>query len=116
MAWRLTFRARVFGHLTAAAGWYEHEEPGLGRRFLTAVDALIAQIRREPLRYPSIYRGTRRALVPGFPYAVFFRVRDEGIVVVAVLHMKRDPDNWRLREALPGYRGAGQFRGSAQVC
>lgn len=116
MAWQLTFRTRVFGHLTAAAGWYEHEEPGLGRRFLTALDRLVVQIRQEPLRYPLIYRGTRRALVPGFPYAVFFRVHDEAIVVVAVLHMKRDPDNWRLREAAPGYSGTGRNSGNAHVC
>jgi plasmid stabilization system protein ParE len=115
VAWQLTFRARVAGHLTAAAGWYEDEDPGLGRRFLNAVDTLVIQIRQEPLRYPSIYRGTRRALVPGFPYAVFFLVRDEAIVVVAVLHTKRDPDNWRLREPAPGYGGASRISRTAPI-
>ena len=39
----------------------------------------------------------RRALLHTFPYAVYFRTSDEAVVVLAVLHLRRNPKVWRGR-------------------
>ena len=104
MARRLSFRRRVRGHLKDAAKWYEQQRPGLGRRFLKAVDEVLELIRQEPLRYSPVGRDTRRALVRPFAYSIFFRIKDDKVVVVGVLHDHRDPfERQLLREVGPRY-------------
>lgn len=104
MAFRLSFRRRVRGHVTRAAKWYEEQRLGLGRQFLTAVDKVLEQIRQQPLRHGLVGRGTRRAYVRPFSYSVFFRVKDDQVVVVGVLHDHRDPiERQLLREDCPIY-------------
>jgi plasmid stabilization system protein ParE len=77
--------------------WYEAQRPGLGREFLAAADTLANAIAQHPLRYPVVRRNTRRALMRRFPYAMYFRVYDEVIVVVACMHGRRNPRRWQLR-------------------
>jgi plasmid stabilization system protein ParE len=45
---------------------------------------------RGPTRYAIKFRDVRRALVRTFPYAVYFRLREDGLQIVAVLHQHRD--------------------------
>ena len=77
--------------------WYEAQRPGLGGEFLAAADTLISAIAQHPLRYPVARRNTRRALMRRFPYAMYFRVYDEVIVVVACMHGRRNPRRWQVR-------------------
>jgi hypothetical protein len=32
-----------------------------------------------------------------FPYAMYFRIYDEGVVVVACMHGRRNPRRWQVR-------------------
>jgi hypothetical protein len=41
----------------------------------------------------------RRCLSKSFPFAVLFRIRLDFIAVVAVMHLRRDPDYWKNRDA-----------------
>jgi plasmid stabilization system protein ParE len=47
--------------------------------------------------YPVVFVDLRRALVRRFPYAVFYEVEPERIVVYAVFHCSQDPDKWKAR-------------------
>jgi plasmid stabilization system protein ParE len=58
---------------------------------------LIDAIAEHPLRYPVVRRNTRRALLRRFPYAMYFRIYDDVIVVVACMHGRRNPRRWQLR-------------------
>lgn len=77
--------------------WYRERSPRLGNRFRDALDATIERIRQNPLGYQVLFRELRRALLRRFPYAVFFRCQDDVVVVVAVLHTRRDPAVWQSR-------------------
>ena len=44
--------------------------------------------------FPCVHGEVRRAVVSRFPYAVFYRVDPKRVVVLAVLHMARDPKLW----------------------
>lgn len=80
-----------------AARWYDDRQPGRGLPFLDAVDQVFERIRVAPMQFPMVSTGVRRALLHTFPYSVYFRVTNETITVLAVLHLRRDPRTWRAR-------------------
>jgi plasmid stabilization system protein ParE len=84
--------------LIDAQDWYENAAPGLGRRFRTAVDAIIQRMNAAPLQFPVIHKNARRALLRRFPYALIFVIEaDESLTVIACFHGSRDPAHWQKR-------------------
>ena len=77
--------------------WYQRQRVGLGEEFLAAVDAILCDISAHPKTHPVIHRETRRALLRRFPYAIFYRLYGETIIVVACMHGRRDPKRWKGR-------------------
>ncbi len=80
-----------------AYAWYEQRSLGLGLEFLRCLEAAILSIQRHPLMYPAMFADFRRALVRRFPYAVFYEVEAQRIVIYAVFHCSQDPDKWKAR-------------------
>lgn len=81
----------------AAFFWYESQRPGLGVEFIEQLRAAYDRIVHGPLAYQQLRSGIRRALLRRFPYGVFFAVENRTIVVLAVLHVSRDPAEWQRR-------------------
>jgi plasmid stabilization system protein ParE len=48
----LVLREAAFKDIDAAEGWYESKEPGLGGRFVDAVEHTLALIAENPQAYP----------------------------------------------------------------
>jgi toxin ParE1/3/4 len=82
-----------------AFDWYEAQRPGLGFAFRHAVDVAMAAAESNPEAYAILHRETRRILLPKFPYALYYRVVEENVVVVGCIHAKRHPRTWRSRGA-----------------
>ncbi len=81
-----------------ASDWYEGREPGLGGQFLDELKETFTRVRHMPLQFPDVGRNVRRALLRRFPYAVYFVLRNESrVVVIAVLHQRRNPSLWKKR-------------------
>ena len=92
------FTQRARAELIDAQDWYENEAPGLGRRFRTAVDAVIQRMSANPRQFPVVYRSIRRALLRRFPYALMFVIEaDESLTIIACFHGSRDPEHWQKR-------------------
>jgi plasmid stabilization system protein ParE len=94
---RLVLRPAARDDLEEAAGWYEAQRWGLGSDFLGRVDAAMESIMREPSLALEVGNGVRRALIRRFPYGIFFLQEEGMIVVLAVLHHRRDQRVWRQR-------------------
>lgn len=94
---RCVVRPAAAADIDEAFLWYEAQRPGLGLEFLTAAQNLMDAISANPLRYPVLLRNTRRGLLRRFPYAIYFRIYGEVIVVVACMHGRRDPRRWQVR-------------------
>jgi plasmid stabilization system protein ParE len=97
MARRFIVRPLAEADLEDAARWYDDERAGLSARFFSDVDRTFARIRELPFQFPPVASEVRRALLHTFPYAVYFRVSDQAVVVLAVLHLRRNPKIWRGR-------------------
>jgi len=83
--------------LIEAARFYEARRPGLGDRFLEAVDNTVAEIREHPSRWPIIGKADRRRFVGRFPYGVIYRDDPDEIVILTIMHLHRQPGYWRNR-------------------
>lgn len=90
-------RPAAAADIDAAALWYQRQRAGLGDEFLAVLRSTLEEVAQHPFRYPVIHRDTRRALMRRFPYAIFYRVYGETVVIVACLHGRRDPRRWMVR-------------------
>lgn len=97
MTRRFIVRPFAEADLEDAARWYEDERSGLSERFLSDVDRTFSRIAERPLQFPLVAGDVRRALLDTFPYAVYFRTPSDAVVVLAVLHLRRNPKAWRGR-------------------
>jgi plasmid stabilization system protein ParE len=95
--YRLIIRPEAETDLTEAYDWYESQLAGLGAEFLLVVEASLAAIQRNPKQYQVLHRGIRRALTRRFPFGIFYLIRRNMVIVLAVLHAKRDPQLWQQR-------------------
>ena len=95
--YRLEAEAAVEFDIESAFNWYETEEPGLGSEYLEQLRLVYRRILENPLGYGEQRSDIRRGLMRRFPYAVYFSVEDETILILAVLHTARDPAEWQLR-------------------
>lgn len=102
MTYNLLFLPEVEEDVIAGYVWYEGKSPGLGEEFLRIFYACAGELPRNPLLYLKVYKEFRRRLLRRFPYAVYFMVEDDQIVVFGLFHCARDPRTIRanLRERL----------------
>jgi toxin ParE1/3/4 len=93
----IRLRPEVEGDLLEASIWYEQQRTGLGADFLGAVDVTLSRISASPSAYPTVHESLRRALLPRFPFGVFYHFEASKIVVIAIFHCSRHPRYWRGR-------------------
>ena len=97
MTRKLVFRRVADAEFNEAALWYERQRDGLGLDLIEQVQNVIDRIAEDPLRYPIILRDIREAIVSRFPFAVYYHVKTDRIVILAVFHCSRDPSIWQSR-------------------
>jgi toxin ParE1/3/4 len=96
-AYRLVADPRVDLDVAATHQWYENERAGLGLEFLYELGAAYDRIADDPFKYQDVESGIRRALLRRFPYAVYFSIENDIVVILAALHVSRDPAEWQRR-------------------
>lgn len=86
-----------------AAIYYERQQSGLGERFADAIESGFREIQRSPFTWRRIRGDIRRFLVKTFPYGIVYACIEQQILVLAVMHLKREPDYWlgRLKSLPP---------------
>jgi plasmid stabilization system protein ParE len=91
------FRPIVQQEMDEAYDWYEIQRPELGDEFLECVSQQVHLICQAPEAYRIIYRDVRRALVKRFPYAIYYRIISSRIIIIAVIHTRRNPKKIKSR-------------------
>ena len=97
MTYVLRFLPAVEADALTGYTWYEEKARGLGEEFLRMVYAYAREIPRNPLLYPKVYQEFRRRLLRRFPYAIYFRIENEAIVVFGLFHCARNPRTIRAQ-------------------
>ena len=83
--------------LDEAISFYDHELPGLGFRFFQEVNSAINRICLFPEGWAKIGKRTRRCRLKSFPYAVFYFIDKNEIIVLAVANLHRNPKRYKDR-------------------
>lgn len=77
--------------------FYNEAQLGLGARFTSAVEEAAARAVAFPLAGSPSFANTRRVVLKGFPFSMFYRLIGDDIVIFAVAHHARRPGYWRER-------------------
>ena len=83
--------------LGEAARYYESHAPGLGSDFLSEIRHATDRIAANPEAGTSLSAHLRRRLVRRFPYGILYRIDPQEIIVLAVMHLHRQPGYWQER-------------------
>jgi hypothetical protein len=89
MVYKITFKPIVFIDIEEAYLYYEKIVKGLGSRFYEKLLFAIKDIETNPTTYSFIYEPIRRHLIKGFPYKIFYIIKDTEVVILGVAHVKR---------------------------
>lgn len=97
------YKPAAVAELRAAFQWYEQQRQGLGRAFMAEVTRIERNLTATPELYQRVEDDLRRATLHRFPYGLFYLVENNEVVVVACMHLHRDPgkraDLLRSRES-----------------
>lgn len=94
---RAIFHPEAEAEMRAAAIWYEQRTKGLGFSFLDEVQVGVQCIAQDPAAWEVVAGPIRRYLLKRFPFAILYQVEAERIWILAVMHLRREPDYWRRR-------------------
>ena len=92
-----SFHPEAVEEFVEAAACYEACDSGLGTDFSRQVFPTIQNISDYPTMWPEIEPEVRRCLVHRFPFGVLFSIEPDGVFILAVMHLHRDPDYWKHR-------------------
>jgi toxin ParE1/3/4 len=81
-----------------ARNYFDAQRAAFGQTFLIRLDDTLARIGAMPETYATVWRNVRAARLRQFPYVVYYRIGDERVEVLAVMHGSRDASAWRTRD------------------
>lgn len=80
-----------------ARRYYEAQRFGLSAEFADEVEAASRAVQDFPHTWPRIGEYEQRHLVRRFPYGIVYREDELEIVVLSIMHLRRDPNTWKGR-------------------
>ena len=93
----LQFHPDISSEIKASYNWYQQQAEGLGDDFINELEAAYQAITEFPQTWPLFEKGFRRFLLARFPFSVLYRLDNDLIYVVAVMHNSRRPGYWLKR-------------------
>jgi hypothetical protein len=91
------FHPEAEAEFNAAIDYFEEIETGLGYDFAVEIFSTIERIIPTPNAWPTLDEDIRRCLVKRFPYGVLYSEEQDGIWIIAIMHLHRSPDYWKQR-------------------
>lgn len=78
--------------------FYKQQQTGLEKRFIETLEDAINRVCRNPLLYRKVDNETRKCRLLHFPYAVIFRNCSDRIEIIAIMHLRKQPNYWQSRK------------------
>jgi plasmid stabilization system protein ParE len=88
---RLRALPEVSDDIAEAANWYRKERPDLANEFVENVYVFLEEIFATPLIRRLVYKEYRRGVMQRFPYAIYYRVSTDEVIISLIRHTARNP-------------------------
>jgi plasmid stabilization system protein ParE len=94
MSYQIVLSALAIQELEAAVDWYNECEPGLGKRFIEAIDKRLGVIAETPGIFAIKASGYNEIVVEKFPFLIVYKIiADRNVVrVLHIFHTSRNPN------------------------
>lgn len=92
-----SFHPEAEEELGRAIDYYESCQQGLGEDFFFEIHSAIQRIIDFPEVWPVLDVDVRRCLTHRFPYGILYSIDNLEIFILAVMHLRRNPDYWKNR-------------------
>ncbi|MBN1998324.1 type II toxin-antitoxin system RelE/ParE family toxin [candidate division KSB1 bacterium] len=83
--------------LETTVDYYNQQSEGLGFEFAIEVKRTLERIIQFPNAWAPLSKRCRRCRVKRFPYGIIYQIRNDKILIIAVMHLHRHPDSWKTR-------------------
>jgi plasmid stabilization system protein ParE len=94
---KLHFHPEAALELEEAVFYYEECQAGLGKQLSHEIKSATHLILAHPQAWTIIENNIRRTLVRRFPYGLLYSFTKDEIYILAVMHLKREPNYWQTR-------------------
>lgn len=94
---KYVFHPEALTEYSKAVQYYAEQQLDLAQPFIDAVEDAVYRIRASPNRYPIIDADIRRCLTRKFPYSILYSIEPDFILILAVMHGRKQPDSWKAR-------------------
>lgn len=91
---RLVFSTAAQRERLVAIRYYEDQRPGLGAELFVELNHAPEFMRRYPEGSPLEAGNVRNRLLKGFPFALFYPVRHDNLMILPGAHTHRQPRQW----------------------
>jgi len=90
---RIRFLTAARREFSEAVSYYDSKEPSRATNSPMRFGRTISRIASHPSAWQQLSSRTRRCLTRRFHYAVIYRSQPNSLLIIAVMHLKRDPDS-----------------------
>ena len=87
----VVFRRIARQEMDESIAWYENQRAGLGLEFAAEVEKSLDTIVTNPQQFRQVRGEIRRAVLLRFPSTIHFLIESDRIVVLAIFHVRRNP-------------------------
>jgi plasmid stabilization system protein ParE len=94
---RSDFHPLAKQELKDAANYYDNISLVLGDAFLDEIERTLERIKTFPEAWTPLSLRTRRCRISGFPYGIIYQLQEQGILIVAIMHLQKQPNYWMDR-------------------
>jgi plasmid stabilization system protein ParE len=89
---QIQIRVLAFEDIQQAVDYYEEKTAHITDKFLEHLYLEINVIQENPELFQKKYLDTRVRYIKGFPYGIHYILREQTIIILAVLHTNRNPN------------------------
>lgn len=91
MSYSLRFAPELEEDLYSGYVWYQDKSEGLGAEFLDVFYRHVDLLGKTPLIYSKVFEDFHRSLLRQFPFACYYRVEGDIVIVYGLFHSARNP-------------------------
>jgi len=91
------FLSPARSELAEATAYYNSQKSDLGSEIAEEVKRTLERILQYPEAWSPISKRTRRCRTNKFPYGIIYQIRGDVLLIIAVMHLHREPLAWKGR-------------------